>query len=461
MILKSSNLASLRQPLRVVSSFIVLALVTISLSLSNSAPAQAALVSQFQAQSPVSVYIPANQPVPAQGSTVTLTFERSDFTGPNAEQQYEDALDTAPTATVRNVVADLGYRVYEDVNTIANAGDLGYLVTLDFGAAPAFNYAYVGYFSFSTAATTIDATGVTGVYQFNSGGVDYLWVPTSVDTSAVTGIVDAWSYPTLTSITATSSHTLVCSEVVNFFSTENQDDCAALPSLAGTRLDVSSAPATVVSPDSFYGLAGLDSTIVGGLVQSSIVSLPSQNTGSTAPAKYVGPEFSGLSAKEIMVGISTRLEGKNLDEISSIEIGGKAATFTLDGDKALDLTLPAGLAPGLYDLVIQSGAGKLTHINAIQVREPRRAFSITTRSEGRISEEQYQEHAIISSMQISELNKARCIVNGSNLAQAKEQAERLCALVAAANPNIETTVIEPRSTVKNNSVFARVTYGWN
>jgi hypothetical protein len=52
-------------------------------------------------------------------------------------------------------------------------------------------------------------------------------------------------------------------------------------------------------------------------------------------------------------------------------------------------------------------------------------------------------------------------VNGSNLALAKAQAERLCALVAAANPNIETTVIEPRSTVKNNSVFARVTYGWN
>ena len=186
-----------------------------------------------------------------------------------------------------------------------------------------------------------------------------------------------------------------------------------------------------------------------------------QSVTPPTPTKYSGPEFSGLSAKGIMVGTSPRLEGKNLDEISSIEIGGKAATFTLDGDKALDLSLPAGLAPGLYDLVINSSAGKLTHINAIQVREPRRAFSFTTRSEGRISEEQYQEHAIISSMQIPELNKARCIVNGSNLALAKAQAERLCALVAAANPNIETTVVEARSTVRNNAVFARVTYGWN
>ena len=187
----------------------------------------------------------------------------------------------------------------------------------------------------------------------------------------------------------------------------------------------------------------------------------SSGGSATAPAKYSGPEFSGLSATGVMAGTSPRLEGKNLDMISSITIGGKAATFTLDGDKALDLTLPAGLSPGIYDLVINSSAGKLTHINAIQVREPRRTFSITTRSEGRISEDQYQEHAIISSMQIPELNKARCIVNGSSLAQAKAQAERLCALVAAANPNIETTVIEPRSTVRNNTVFARVTYGWN
>jgi hypothetical protein len=40
-------------------------------------------------------------------------------------------------------------------------------------------------------------------------------------------------------------------------------------------------------------------------------------------------------------------------------------------------------------------------------------------------------------------------------------AESLCARVRAANPNIETVVVEARSTVKNNSVFARVIYGWN
>lgn len=193
----------------------------------------------------------------------------------------------------------------------------------------------------------------------------------------------------------------------------------------------------------------------------SLAAPTSQPQAEPTPAKYSGPEFSGLSAKALMTGSSSRLEGKNLDEISSITIDGKAATFKLDGDKALDLTLPAGLAPGLYDLVINSSAGKLTHINAIRVREPLKSFSITSRSAGKISEEQYQEHALISAMQIPELNKARCVVNAASLAMAKAQAQRLCALVKAANPNIETTVIEARSTVKSDSVFARVSYGWN
>jgi hypothetical protein len=181
----------------------------------------------------------------------------------------------------------------------------------------------------------------------------------------------------------------------------------------------------------------------------------------STPAKYAGPEFSGLSAKPVTVGASSVLEGKRLNEVSSITIGGKAATFTATSATELILSLPAGLAPGLYDLVIHSAAGKLTQINAVRVQGPRTSLSVTTISEGRISSEQLHEHALIAAMQQPELTKARCIVNGPNLAQAKAQAERLCALVRASNKNIETTVVESRSTVKNNKVYARVSYGWN
>ena len=209
----------------------------------------------------------------------------------------------------------------------------------------------------------------------------------------------------------------------------------------------------------FFDFSGMTSQVVFLNVGTTGVS-NSPSSESPAPANYSGPELSGLSSKEIISGTSSRLEGKNLSSVTSIEIGGKPATFKLDGSSALDLTVPAGLAPGLYDLVINSPSGKLTHINAILVREPLRSFSITSRSEGRISEEHYQEHTIVASMQLPELNKARCVVNGPNLAQARAQAARLCALVKAANPNIQATVVEARSTVKGNTVFARVSYGW-
>ena len=214
----------------------------------------------------------------------------------------------------------------------------------------------------------------------------------------------------------------------------------------------------------FLSFSGLSGTMNTSGLSACTQQSQSQNLSSTpapTPAKYSGPEFSSLSLKSVMHGSSTTLTGKRLSQVSSIEIGGKAATFTATSDTELSLTPAADLAPGTYDLVINSAAGKLTHINAVRIQAALRSFSVTTRAENRITEEQYQEHSLIASMQQSELTKARCIVNGPNLAQAKAQAERLCALVKAANPNIETTVVEARSTVRNSAVFARVTYGWN
>jgi hypothetical protein len=201
--------------------------------------------------------------------------------------------------------------------------------------------------------------------------------------------------------------------------------------------------------------------VVNGSSVTSAGSVGGSSEETPTPAKYSGPEFSGLSGMGITTGSTGKLEGKRLNEISSIEIGGKAATFTATSATELELSLPAGLAPGLYDLVINSSAGKLTHISAIQVREPKKSFSITTRSTGKISNDQYIEHSLIASMQIPELNKARCVVNADSIAMARAMANRLCAVVKASNPNIETTIVEPRSTVKGDAVYARVSYGWN
>lgn len=189
-------------------------------------------------------------------------------------------------------------------------------------------------------------------------------------------------------------------------------------------------------------------------------SQPAGQGGSRTLAKYSGPEFSALSSKLVTVGSSSVLEGKRLNEVSSITIGGKSATFSATSATELKLDVPT-LAPGIYDLVIQSAAGKLTHMNAVRVQAPRRSLSITTVAEGRVTQNQFAEHALIASMQPRDLNRVRCIVNGPNLATARAQAEQLCAAVRGANRHIETSIVEPRSTVRDNKVYSRVTYGWN
>lgn len=179
------------------------------------------------------------------------------------------------------------------------------------------------------------------------------------------------------------------------------------------------------------------------------------------PIKYSGPEFANLNSTPVRHGEPSSLQGKNLGEIRTITAGGLIFEFSVIDDGRLELTAPPGLAPGVYDLVITSGAGKLTHIGAIRVVAPKKSFAFTLRSTTKISEDDYLQHVLVAGMQSPYLDKARCIANGASLEQARAQAERLCALVMAANPNIKTYVIEPRTSIRSNSMWSRVVYGWN
>jgi hypothetical protein len=418
--------------------------------------ASSSLVSQFQAQSPVSVFIPANQPVPAQGSTVTFTYDRDDFTGSNADSDYQNALNVASTATVTYVVADLGYVLYQDVGQIANPGDLGYLVLLDFGGGQEFTYAYVGYLSFSSAATSIDASGASGMFSFRDNGVDYLWAPASLDLSGVTAVLDAWNFPTPRSVsTIATSQTLDCAKVDSDFLTA----CNALSSKLGSTVTFSSGSQPTVGPTEFIGLVGRSSQIQGGLVQSSIVQAPGAPAVQNAPIKYSGPEFSGLSLKPVLNGTSTDLEGRKLDQISSITIDGKAAKLSDATDKSLKLELPAGLAPGVYDLVVTTANhGKLTHMNAIRIREELPPTSLTIKGSGVLSGEEFKKLTAFARTQNPDMNTVTCIVNSNSEGKSFMQARALCDRIASTNLNIKSTQFEVRSTVKSSAVFARVVF---
>lgn len=431
----------------------------------GAADASGSLTSKFQAQSPTSVFIPANQAVPVQGSTVTLSFDRADFLGNGANANYASALSTSTTATVTKVIADFGYRAYADFTALGSNGELGYLVLLDFGSGRSFNFAYVGTFQFAQAATQIDATGVTGLFSYQDGSDHFLWAPSSLSSQVgvVTAVISSWAFTTSNAITATASNvTLDCTKV----NSNASGSCQALVSKVGYSLKLTYAPASgnFISPTTFVGFVGLQSSIQNGLVQVSAPIGGSSNNSSNQVSqvkevRYEGPEFSELSQKSMLPNLSYRLSGKKLDEITALSIAGKQVSFSATTDSVL-ITLPAGIEPGLYDLIVESSHGKLTQGSAISVRTPLKVWSYTTKSLEKVSEDDLLEHFYVSKVQDSELSKARCIVNSKSLEQALTAAKRLCALVRAGNASITETVVEARSTVKGNMAYARVVYGW-
>jgi hypothetical protein len=158
-------------------------------------------------------------------------------------------------------------------------------------------------------------------------------------------------------------------------------------------------------------------------------------------------------------GSGTTLEGRKLDQISTITIDGKAAKLSDATDKSLKLELPAGLKPGVYDLVVTTANhGKLTHMNAIRIREELPPTSLTIKGAGVLTGEDFKKLTAFSRTQNPDMNTVTCIVNSSSEGKSFMQARALCDRIAANNLNIKTTQFEARSTVEGSAVFARVVF---
>jgi hypothetical protein len=218
---------------------------------------------------------------------------------------------------------------------------------------------------------------------------------------------------------------------------------------------------TVLTPTS--GGAGIDAIATTNATNNSTVvgarRFSSGSAASSAPIKYSGPEFSGLSLKPVLNGSATTIEGRKLDEISSITVDGKAAKLSDATDKSLKLELPAGLAPGVYDLVVTTANhGKLTHMNAIRIREELAPTSMTIRGLGIFTGEEFKELTSFARTQNPEMITATCIVNSNSEGKSFTQARALCDRIAATNLNIKTTMFENRSTVQGSAIFARVVF---
>ena len=106
-------------------------------------------------------------------------------------------------------------------------------------------------------------------------------------------------------------------------------------------------------------------------------SQPQQQAPTTAAVQRPLPQINfaanpvnGVSARptaDTRKGTLT-IEGSNLSDLTSITIGGKAATFTVKDGK-LDIKLPAGVT-GFPEVVMTNASGSITMQNAIEIYAP-------------------------------------------------------------------------------------------
>ena len=86
-----------------------------------------------------------------------------------------------------------------------------------------------------------------------------------------------------------------------------------------------------------------------------------------APAPYSGPLLKTYSDRNPSVGDEIDVSGLRLDLVTSLTIDGVTAVMSNQSEDSFTIVIPAGLEPGLKDLVITSSAGTLTVQDAITV----------------------------------------------------------------------------------------------
>ena len=194
------------------------------------------------------------------------------------------------------------------------------------------------------------------------------------------------AFPFLTLADTTSDKRMTISAHNATAACGNGNATVANLKLAGQNV---SARSLDLSQDFEVGVGGTDKTIdlVGRTVAVYGVSGPNhvpaashfgmtrvvEPTSSTTPtpAPYSGPIISSVSTTSSAItaqgGQELVITGDRLSSVSKVMIDGQDATISSSKEDGLVVTVPAGLEPGTYDLVIESSIGNLTYLDAITV----------------------------------------------------------------------------------------------
>jgi hypothetical protein len=139
---------------------------------------------------------------------------------------------------------------------------------------------------------------------------------------------------------------------------------------------------------------------------------PSADVVRAAP--YTGPVVTTPQITGAVAGGKLTIPGANLSGVSKVEINGLDATVTVNSDGELEITVPAGLAAGTYDLVIVSSAGRLVVQNAIVISG---SATGTSTGEARPSTKRLVDDSVkVWVFDVAGAGKVQIFVNGKEIA---------------------------------------------
>lgn len=179
------------------------------------------------------------------------------------------------------------------------------------------------------------------------------------------------------------------------------------------------------------------------------------------PVRYRGPEFTGPAQFGVLPGSTLRVQGKNFDTIQKLYLGDSEVDFKVTGAEQLAIKIPASFAPGQYDLKAVAGRHGTAYFEKfVGLRSLPQAFSRLTASSGKLSGVAMLSQLVSARKKDVALNKVQCLVNSNSEDRSRENAARLCALVAKTAKGVSQFEIVTRATVRGSRVFARVSYGY-
>ncbi len=181
---------------------------------------------------------------------------------------------------------------------------------------------------------------------------------------------------------------------------------------------------------------------------------------SSAP-RYRGPEFYGPVHSGVLPGSAIRVAGRNLETIKSLYLGEAEVEFRQTAPEELLVHIPNNFLPGTYGLKALAGRHGVAYFeNFVQVRNLPLAFTKVTSANTRLKTVALLSQVVTARKKDPLLNRVQCVVNSNSLERSRENAAKLCALVAKTATGVTKFEIVTRATVRGERVYAKVNYSF-